>query len=30
MRVSHGFGDDCPEEAKLGSHRLKKERRENP
>lgn len=30
MGVNHGFSDDCPEEAKLGSHRLKKEWGGNP
>lgn len=30
MGVNHGFRDDCPGEAKLGSHRLKKEQEVNP
>lgn len=30
MEGNHGFSSDCPGEAKLGSHRLKKEQGVNP
>lgn len=30
MEVNHDFSGDCPGEAKLGSHRLKKEQGANP